>query len=127
VGYLAFALNILRGYATIPRPENATVTGCCCPNWSACSAWKTRAVCDKTITRPCTMLALANDPRVSPMWRKVARTTEGEVYQHVVSGEIVYAARVGHALPDGAAPEPLSARVMSICTSRHNQGKRQTA
>lgn len=32
---------------------------------------------------------IANNPRISPFWRHVARTTEGDVFQHLVSGELV--------------------------------------
>lgn len=32
---------------------------------------------------------IATDPRISPMWRLLARTAEGDVYQHIVSGALV--------------------------------------
>lgn len=32
---------------------------------------------------------IATDPRVSPMWRFFAKTAEGDVYQHIVSGALV--------------------------------------
>jgi hypothetical protein len=32
---------------------------------------------------------IATDPRISPMWRFLARTAEGDVYQHVVSGALM--------------------------------------
>ncbi len=32
---------------------------------------------------------VATDPRISPMWRFLARTAEGDVYQHVVSGALL--------------------------------------
>ncbi len=32
---------------------------------------------------------IAKDPRVSPQWRYVAKTAEGEIYQHVVSGDLI--------------------------------------
>ena len=32
---------------------------------------------------------IANNPRVSPLWRYVAKTAEGDIYQHVVSGELI--------------------------------------
>ena len=31
----------------------------------------------------------ATNPRVSPFWRWVARTAEGDIYKHVISGEVV--------------------------------------
>ena len=33
--------------------------------------------------------AMANNPRVSPMWRKIAQTTEGDLFQHIVTGELL--------------------------------------
>jgi hypothetical protein len=32
---------------------------------------------------------VATNPKISPLWRKVARTAEGDIFQHVISGEIV--------------------------------------
>jgi hypothetical protein len=32
---------------------------------------------------------IANDPRISPLWRKVAKTAEGDLYQHIISGAVV--------------------------------------
>ena len=32
---------------------------------------------------------IATDPRISPMWRFLARTAEGDIYQHIVSGALV--------------------------------------
>jgi hypothetical protein len=31
---------------------------------------------------------IANNPRISPMWRSVARTAEGDIFQHVLTGEL---------------------------------------
>jgi hypothetical protein len=33
--------------------------------------------------------AIANNPRVSPLWRRIAVTAEGEIFQHVITGDIV--------------------------------------
>ena len=32
---------------------------------------------------------IANDPRLSPLWRKIASTAEGDVYQHIINGAVV--------------------------------------
>jgi hypothetical protein len=32
---------------------------------------------------------IATDPRISPMWRKIAQTAEGDVYQHIINGAVV--------------------------------------
>lgn len=32
---------------------------------------------------------IAADPRVSPLWRKIATTAEGDLYQHIITGAIV--------------------------------------
>ena len=32
---------------------------------------------------------IANNPRVSPVWRKIATTAEGDIYQHIISGAVV--------------------------------------
>jgi hypothetical protein len=32
---------------------------------------------------------IANNPKISPMWRKIARTAEGDVYQHIINGAVV--------------------------------------
>jgi hypothetical protein len=32
---------------------------------------------------------VATDPRISPLWRKIAQTAEGDVYQHIINGAIV--------------------------------------
>lgn len=32
---------------------------------------------------------IANDPRISPLWRKIAKTAEGDLYQHIISGAVV--------------------------------------
>jgi hypothetical protein len=32
---------------------------------------------------------IANDPRISPLWRYIAKTAEGDIYQHVVSGDLI--------------------------------------
>ena len=33
--------------------------------------------------------AIANSPRVSPLWRHVATTAEGEIFEHVITGDLV--------------------------------------
>jgi hypothetical protein len=33
--------------------------------------------------------AIANNPRVSPLWRHVATTAEGEIFEHVITGDLV--------------------------------------
>lgn len=33
--------------------------------------------------------AIATNPRVSPLWRKIAQTAEGDVFQHIIDGTIV--------------------------------------
>jgi hypothetical protein len=32
---------------------------------------------------------IATDPRISPLWRKIAQTAEGDVYQHIINGAVV--------------------------------------
>jgi hypothetical protein len=32
---------------------------------------------------------IANNPRISPLWRHVARTAEGDVFKHVINGDLV--------------------------------------
>ena len=32
---------------------------------------------------------VANNPKVSPLWRKVARTAEGDLYQHIITDAFV--------------------------------------
>ncbi len=32
---------------------------------------------------------IATNPRVSPLWRKVASTAEGDVYQHIINGAVI--------------------------------------
>jgi hypothetical protein len=32
---------------------------------------------------------IATNPRISPFWRKIAQTAEGDVYRHVIDGTIV--------------------------------------
>jgi hypothetical protein len=32
---------------------------------------------------------IAADPRLSPLWRKIATTAEGDLYQHIITGAIV--------------------------------------
>jgi hypothetical protein len=32
---------------------------------------------------------IANDPRLSPLWRKIASNAEGDVYQHIINGAVV--------------------------------------
>lgn len=35
------------------------------------------------------LAAIANNPRISPFWRKLAQTAEGDIFQHVFTGELV--------------------------------------
>jgi hypothetical protein len=32
---------------------------------------------------------IATNPRISPFWRKIAETAEGDLYQHIISGAVV--------------------------------------
>ena len=32
---------------------------------------------------------IANNPRINPLWRNVARTAEGDVFKHIITGELV--------------------------------------
>ena len=32
---------------------------------------------------------VATNPRISPLWRKIAQTAEGDVYRHIVNGAVV--------------------------------------
>ena len=32
---------------------------------------------------------IATNPKISPFWRKIAQTAEGDVFQHIIDGTIV--------------------------------------
>jgi hypothetical protein len=32
---------------------------------------------------------IVTDPRISPFWRKIAETEEGDIYQHIISAAVV--------------------------------------